>query len=96
MLLVLVMDLHILAATAHHLEAQTKNKWASDTTAADAIACKSKTEQLYCMDFEQAESAGRSARSSDSLQHKGCGQGVQKHSKHRQAEAKRRERINDR
>jgi hypothetical protein len=85
------MDLHILAATAHHLEASQKILKGSD--ASDAIACKSKAEHLQFMDFEQAESAGRSARSSDSLQQK-CG--VQKHSKHRQAEAKRRERINDR
>lgn len=90
------MDLHILAATAHQLETQTaRAHWHPQTATTTRTSI---SEHQNDMDFEGAGSAGRAGgleRSSDS-KFGGLGGGITKHTKHRAAEQRRRERINER
>lgn len=96
------MDLHILAATAHQLEAhsglppsiaENALHWAQQAAKAAHPALSG---QGIDLEFEPTGSAGQPvARSVSSSQQK-FGGAITKHTKHRAAEQRRRERINER
>lgn len=93
--------LHVLAATAVASEqgaaaaATTPLKAGATAWGANGDGCHSLA-ATFAMDVEEEPQSRPAARSSTDSHHRSGAAGVGKHHRHRAAEAKRRERINER